>query len=98
MDAADDRQRSQPAHFVRPRTDVRYLPHIFHYGRETSGEADHFDEHRNGGLPIRAFRPRAPSIAKRLCDRTKDVVLRGTESLLTHRWREMDSNFPFRAR
>ena len=26
------------------------------------------------------------------------VVLRGTESLLTHRWRGMDSNFQFRAR
>jgi hypothetical protein len=24
--------------------------------------------------------------------RTTGVVLRGTESLLTHRWREMDSN------
>ena len=24
---------------------VRYLPQIFHYRRETSGEADHFDEH-----------------------------------------------------
>jgi hypothetical protein len=29
---------------------------------------------------------------------TTGVVLRGTESLLTHRWREMDSNFQFRAR
>jgi hypothetical protein len=32
------------------------------------------------------------SIAKRSCHRTKDVVLRGTESLLTHRWRKTDSN------
>jgi NAD(P)-dependent dehydrogenase (short-subunit alcohol dehydrogenase family) len=28
--------------------------------------------------------------------RTTGVVLRGTESLLTHRWREMDSKFQFR--
>ena len=28
----------------------------------------------------------------RISDRTTGVVLRGTESLLTHRWREMDSN------
>src|SRR6516162_4001861 len=26
------------------------------------------------------------------CDRTTGAVLRGTESLLTHRWREADSN------
>jgi hypothetical protein len=32
------------------------------------------------------------------CDRTTGVVLRGTESLLTHRWSGMDSNFQFRAR
>ena len=31
------------------------------------------------------------------CDRTTGVVLRGTESLLTHRWREMDSNLQYRA-
>jgi hypothetical protein len=31
-------------------------------------------------------------MAKRSCDRTTGVVLRGTESLLTHRWREPDSN------
>jgi hypothetical protein len=41
------------------------------------------------------FRPRGPSMAKRSCDRTTGVVLRGTESLLTHRWREMDSNHQF---
>jgi hypothetical protein len=29
------------------------------------------------------------------CDRTTGAVLRGTESLLTHRWRELDSNFPY---
>ena len=28
---------------------------------------------------------------------TTGVVLRGTESLLTHRWREMDSNLQYRA-
>ena len=36
------------------------------------------------------------SMAKRSCDRTKGVVLRGTESLLTHCWRGVDSNFRFR--
>jgi hypothetical protein len=32
------------------------------------------------------------------CDRTTGVVLRGTESLLTHRWRETDSKFQYRAK
>jgi hypothetical protein len=52
----------------------------------------------SSGLPIRAFSSQGPSMAKRSCDRTTGVVLRGTESLLTHRWREVDSNFRFRAR
>jgi len=34
---------------------------------------------------------------ERSYDRTTGVVLRGTESLLTHRWREMDSNLQYRA-
>src|SRR6516162_9504782 len=32
------------------------------------------------------------------CDRTTGVVLRGTESLLTRRWRETDSKFQYRAK
>jgi hypothetical protein len=44
------------------------------------------------------FVPGGPSMAKRSCDRTTGVVLRGTESLLTHRWSGMDSNVQFRAR
>ena len=32
------------------------------------------------------------------CDRTTGAVFRGTESLLTHRWREPDSNHQFRER
>src|SRR6516165_11951619 len=31
------------------------------------------------------------------CDRTTGAVLRGTESLLTHRWREPDSNLRSRS-
>jgi hypothetical protein len=42
-----------------------------------------------------AFSSQGPSIANRSCDRTTGVVLRGTESLLTHHWREMDSNFQY---
>jgi len=34
-------------------------------------------------------------MAKRSCDRATGVVLRGTESSLTLRWRELDSNFPY---
>ena len=34
-------------------------------------------------------------MAKRSCDRTTGVVLRGTESLWTHRWRGLDSNFSY---
>jgi hypothetical protein len=35
------------------------------------------------------------STAKGSCDRTTGAVFRGTESLLTHRWRELDSNHRF---
>jgi hypothetical protein len=35
-------------------------------------------------------------VSPRLVPKT-GAVFRGTESLLTHRWRELDSNFPFRA-
>src|SRR5208282_1994345 len=45
-----------------------------------------------------AFSSQGPSIANRSRDQTTGVVLRGTESLLTHRWREMDSNFWYRGR
>src|SRR5271163_3383436 len=45
-----------------------------------------------------AFSSQGPSIANRSCDRTAGVVLWGTESLPTHRWREMDSSFRFPAK
>src|SRR6516164_5005357 len=38
------------------------------------------------------FRPTGRSTAKGSCDRTTGAVVRGTESLLTLRWRKMDSN------
>src|SRR6516162_1137322 len=44
------------------------------------------------------FRPTGRSTAKGSCDRTTGAVVRGTESLLTLRWRELDSNLRFRAR
>ena len=43
------------------------------------------------------FRPTGRSTAKGSCDRTTGAVVRGTESLLTLRGRELDSNFRFRA-
>jgi hypothetical protein len=46
------------------------------------------------GLPTK---PMPPEIS-RLLRTTGVVVLRGTESLLTLRWREMDSKIQFRAR
>jgi hypothetical protein len=51
-----------------------------------------------GGLPIRAFSSQGPLDGKEIMRSNKGVVLRGTESLLTHRWRELDSNFQFRAK
>ena len=45
-----------------------------------------------------AFSSQGPSIPNRSCDRTTGVVLRGTESLLTHRWSEGDSNSRSRSR
>jgi hypothetical protein len=46
--------------------------------------------------PPRCLPPAPTSTAKRSYDRTTGAVLRGTESLLTHRWRGTDSNLRFR--
>ena len=43
-------------------------------------------------LPTTSTRSATISLPK-ACDRTTGVVLRGTESLLTHRWRVLDSNY-----
>ena len=46
-----------------------------------------------------AFSSQGPSIPNRSCDRTTGVVLRGTESLLTHRWRgQSGANSSLKAR
>jgi len=38
------------------------------------------------------FPPTGRATAKGACDRTTGAVFRGSESLLTHRWRKQDSN------
>src|SRR6516164_9392585 len=67
---------------------VRYLPQRFHYRRETSGEADHFDEHWKRRIADQSLFVQGPSVTQRSRDRTTGIVLRGAESLLTHRWRD----------
>src|SRR6516165_960012 len=61
-----------------------------------SGGTDRFDERRKRRIADQIlFVPTGRSTAKGSCDRTTGVV-RGTESLLTLRWREMDSNYWYR--
>ena len=66
---------------------VRYLPQISIIVARLPARPTTSTNTRSGGLPITAFLSRGPSMAKRSCDRTTGIVLRGTESLLTHRWR-----------
>jgi len=63
------------------------------YRREPSGGTDYFDEHRKRRIADQIlFVPRA---ARRQRDRTIEQPrhLQRNRSLLTHRWREMDSNY-----
>ena len=63
------------------------------YRRETSGGTNHFDEHRKRRMPIRSFSSHGPLDGNGIVRSNNRAIFRETESLLTHRWREMDSNY-----